>query len=217
MGSQESEEFTTISISSESLDEDVTTKSSEIKESEETTPSFFVTPTTQDLITDNDKILADPSPTIQENTLVIDESTQSHTENTPREETTSREDTTELIEEAVPEFTYEHKPEDDNDSTVDTTTVSETTVADNLEVTTFRPKRKGGFFENFNLANLLNFISPKTSTTTAVPITPTTTEETTDEESKAVTEITSTTFVDKTEKHVGDHSTTIKELDEITD
>ena len=215
--SQESEEFTTISISSESLDEDVTTKSSETKESEETTASFFVTPTTQDLITDNDKILADPSPTIQENTLIIDESTQSQTENTSREETTSREDTTELIEEAVPEFTDEHKPEDGNDSTVDTTTVSETTVADNLEVTTFRPKRKGGFFENFNLANLLNFISPKTSTTTAVPITPTTTEETTEEESKAVTEITSTTLVDETEKHIDDVSTTIKELDEITD
>merc|ERR1712045_1056769 len=116
-------------------------------------------------------------------------------ENTSREETTSREDTTELIEEAVPEFTDELKPDDGNDSTVDTTTVSETTVADNLEVTTFRPKRKGGFFENFNLANLLNFIVPKGRTTTPVPNTPTTTEETTEEESKVVTDSTSTPFV----------------------
>ena len=210
---------TTIRVSKNVDDEgDVTTTKhysfgSENIEAGDTTISFFVTPTTtQNTNAYHDEILSDPGPTIQESSLIIengdlDESTTplvSLIKEESSQETTSVEEHTEITEEATPEVVNETETDDhtssnsEKDTTISITTVSPTTVVDNFEVTTFRPKSNGGFFENFNLANLLSYIVPKRKTTiTPLPITTTVTTKTTEEESKPTTEITTTRFTDE--------------------
>lgn len=66
--------------------------------------------------------------------------------------------------EPVPEFEANREPEE-----IQTTTSSQ----EYLEVTTFRPKVTPGFFKNFNLGNILEFILPSTSTELPNTTTPT--------------------------------------------
>lgn len=224
--SENEETTSTIVIhSDENISEEINTTQQGIdikkNEEEQTTISFFVTPTTQNTNTVHDKLLSDPLPTIHENTLILEnanseESTTSVLSNGSSDdlskETTSTKLGTTLEEEAVPEVVEEKSTVDSNSTTSDQdttefiTTVSPTTLLDNFEVTTFRPKGNGGFFENFNLANLLSYIVPKRSTsgttkvTTVENPTPTTTQEITEEESKLVTETPTTTIEDETAK-----------------
>jgi hypothetical protein len=54
-----------------------------------------------------------------------------------------------------------------------------TSTQEYFEVTTFRPKVTGGFFENFNLGNILGFILPSSPATTTTTTTTASPEETT--------------------------------------
>ena len=73
--------------------------------------------------------------------------------------------------EPLPEFEAGQQEVQDREDT------QTSTQQDYFEVTTFRPKVTGGFFENFNLGSLFGFISP--ATTTVQTPTPTIAEETT--------------------------------------
>ena len=220
---------TTRIYAAESTDKDLT--------EEQTTVSFFVTPTTVIINTDSDEIINDPNPTVQDgNTLILenvegsDETTSSTLETTSNvaliSDTTDLEGVTELTEEALPEgdvstTSDEFEVKDhDTDTTTSKTTIADTTITDNFEVTTFRPKSNGGFFENFNLANLLSYIVPKRKTTTVAPLTTVTTAKTTEDQSEAVTDITTATVVSqKLETASKDfkESFTTDDLDEGTD
>ena len=67
------------------------------------------------------------------------------------------------LDEAHEEIEIEPLPEGEAPSQEDHET---STQQDYFEVTTFRPKVTGGFFENFNLGNILGYILPTTTTTT---------------------------------------------------
>ena len=95
---------------------------------------------------------------ILENVEGSDETTSSTLETTSNialiSDTTDLEGVTELTEEALPEgdvstTSDEFEVKDhDTDTTTIKTTIADTTITDNFEVTTFRPKSNGGFFEN---------------------------------------------------------------------
>jgi hypothetical protein len=96
-------------------------------------------------------------------TTVVHEVTE-HSEEVTAAEAVNDEDEVE----PQPEVTVV-KEEEDHETDLPTSTQQ----TEYFEVTTFRPKVTGGFFENFNLGNLLGFILPSTTTvppTTTLPV-----------------------------------------------
>ena len=136
----------------------------DVETNPDTTLDFFITPTAPLATSDDDVTVTLPPPTDADLNLVIDDETAQ----------TTQADVTVKV------------------TTDDVTMHDVTTVEDNLEVTTFRPKGKGGFFDNFSLSNLLNFINPTTTTTTTTEAADTTAQPATTAFKAAAPETTTT-------------------------
>ena len=155
----------------------------------DTTLSFFITPTVPLATANDEDAVTLPPPTDADLNLVIDDETEEQTTQ-QAEVTTSKTSTA-----------------------ADVTTSKEedlvTTVEDSFEVTTFRPKSKGGFFDNFSLSNLLNFIKPTSTSTTTTEAAKTTFQPATTTTFKALD--TTTSYQDAAEETTSDYTTFARE------